>query len=80
MKQVFEALSGSEQLQLMSRLGYYLVWATLARPEGLHFKCVFDCSAAHNSMHMVASQQLRGQIEGLHFKCILNCITPYDTA
>ena len=36
--QVFEALSGAEQLELMRRLGPYLVWATLARPEGLHFR------------------------------------------
>ena len=35
---MFEALTGSEQLALMHRLGYYLVWATLARPEGLHFR------------------------------------------
>jgi len=38
MVQVFESLTATEQLQLMKRLGYYLVWATLARPEGLHFK------------------------------------------
>ena len=36
--QVFESLSGDEQLELMRRLGTYLVWATLARPEGLHFR------------------------------------------
>jgi hypothetical protein len=35
---VFEFLSGDEQLELMRRLGPYLVWATLARPEGLHFR------------------------------------------
>lgn len=36
--QVFEALSGAEQLGLMSALGSYHVWATLARPDGLHFR------------------------------------------
>eukprot|EP00879_Flechtneria_rotunda_P019180 GHRR01020138.1.p1 GENE.GHRR01020138.1~~GHRR01020138.1.p1 ORF type:complete len:540 (+),score=220.55 GHRR01020138.1:357-1976(+) len=36
--EVFEALSGQEQLDLMAALGSYYVWSTLARPEGLHFK------------------------------------------
>jgi hypothetical protein len=36
--QVFEALSGAEQLGLMAALGSYHVWATLARPDGLHFR------------------------------------------
>lgn len=36
--QVFEGLSGSEQLGLMSALGSYHVWSTLARPDGLHFR------------------------------------------
>jgi hypothetical protein len=40
MVEVFEALSGAEQLELMRRLGPYLVWSTLARPEGLHFRWV----------------------------------------
>ena len=35
---VFESLTSDEQLRLMGRLGHYLVWATLARPEGLHFR------------------------------------------
>lgn len=36
--QVFEALSGSEQLGLMSSLGSYHVWASLGAPDGLHFR------------------------------------------
>eukprot|EP00775_Hariotina_reticulata_P013115 gene13115-13244_t len=36
--EVFESLSGAEQLGLMSSLGSYHVWATLARPDGLHFR------------------------------------------
>jgi cytochrome bd-type quinol oxidase subunit 2 len=38
LSQVFESLSGAEQLGLMSSLGSYHVWATLARPDGLHFR------------------------------------------
>lgn len=36
--QVFDALTSSEQLEVMSRLGYYHVWNSVSRPEGLHFR------------------------------------------
>jgi hypothetical protein len=36
--QVFEAVSGHEQLSLMSALGSYHVWTSLGAPDGLHFK------------------------------------------
>jgi hypothetical protein len=36
--QVFDALSGGEQLGLMSSLGSYQVWASLGAPDGLHFR------------------------------------------
>lgn len=36
--QVFEALSGAEQLGLMAALGSYYVWSSLGAPDGLHFR------------------------------------------
>lgn len=36
--QVFESLSSSEQLGLMSALGSYHVWSSLGAPDGLHFR------------------------------------------
>lgn len=36
--QVFESLTSSEQLGLMSALGSYHVWSSLGAPDGLHFR------------------------------------------